>query len=336
MRKLASIQTITSLNPIPNADKLELARVLSWNCVVKKGEFKVGEKIVYIEVDSFLPVKPEWEFLRKSSFKSNPMLGDGFRVKTAKLRGQISQGLVVPISILSKDYPVNTDVSDLLGIKKWELPEVSGSMGTAVSGRPYNIPKTDETRIQSLDSLRTQLLGKSYYISTKMDGTSITAFYINNEFGVCSRNQTIKDDGTSFVYEYMKKHCIPEKLSSLNRNIVLQGEMCGPGIQKNRLSLKEYTWYLFNVLDGDTMELLPFDDFIKITESLDILHVPVEETGNSFNYTVDELIERAKGKYPSGQNKEGIVVRPLVPVFNNHLQKELSFKVLNNDFLLKE
>lgn len=90
-RKLAHIETIAEIKPIEGADKIELAYVLGWQCVVKKGEFKVGDKIIYVEVDSVMPERPEFEFLRDRKFK----------IKTIKLKGQVSMGLILPLSILN-------------------------------------------------------------------------------------------------------------------------------------------------------------------------------------------------------------------------------------------
>ena len=339
MRKLVTIQKISNILPIPDADRIEMAQVLGWQCVIKKDTFKVGDLCVYFEVDAFLPVKDaRYEFLRSSSYKSNEIMGEGFRIKTQKLRGQISQGLVLPLS----DFPelmnsnIDEDVSEILGVVKWDMPEMESCVGTIVGDKPHGIPTTDETRVQSIDKLRQQLLGKRYYISTKMDGTSCTSYFKNGEFGVCTRNNLLKDDGKSSMWGYMKKHGVMDKMTTYGRNLILQGEFCGQGIQKNRLRLKEAKWYVFNVIDGDTMKLLGLDDMLKIAADLGLETVPIEEVGDNFNYTLEELLERAKGKYPSGLDKEGIVVRPCEPEYCPILGKALSFKVLNNDFLAKE
>ncbi len=102
-RKLASIRQISQLEPIEGADKIELATVDNWKVVVAKDVgHKVGDLVVYCEIDSFLPVKPEYEWLRKSSYKKLSDGTEGFRIKTVKLRSQLSQGLILPLSLLSK------------------------------------------------------------------------------------------------------------------------------------------------------------------------------------------------------------------------------------------
>lgn len=338
MRKLTTIQTIKDIVPIENADAIELVKVLGWQCVAKKGEFKAGDKCVYFEVDAFLPVEDRYEFLVKSSLRDNEIMGRGLRIRTQKFRGALSQGLALPISLFPEldGMPEDVDVSDVLNVRKWEMPEVVGNAGTAIGDKPYGIPTTDETRVQSIDELRKQLLGKPYYISTKMDGTSCTMYYIDDKFGVCGRNSEYKDDSNCSMWTYAHKHNIVENTIANGEELVIQGEFCGEGIQKNRLKLKEPELYVFNIRNPKTMRILPLNEMVEICNKVGLKTVPIEEVGDSFNYTLEELIERAKGKYPSGSPKEGIVIRPLTPEFCPLLGKELSFKVLNNDFLLKE
>ena len=133
---------------------IECVHVLGWQCVANKGEFQVGDKCVYMEVDSFLPVCDEFEFLRDTSFKQDEVLGAGFRLKTRKFRGQISQGLVQPLSILPDgEYQVGDDVTEILGIRKWEVGETVLINGTVLHRFPGDIPKTNELRVQSYPEL---------------------------------------------------------------------------------------------------------------------------------------------------------------------------------------
>lgn len=282
MRKLASIQTVTALTPIEGADFIEIAHVLGWKLVVKKGEFQVGDKCVYFELDSYLPIDDKrYEFLRNSSYRNNPIMGEGLRVRTTTLRGQISQGLALPLTIFPElgDVEVGDDVTEALHIRKWDLPESASDLGTQKGDKPFGIHTTDETRVQSMDTLRREMLGK---------------------------------------------------------DIVIQGEFCGPTIQKGRIGLKSYEFFVFNIFDKEH-KLLGLDKMLAICEELGLKHVPIEERGENFNYTLEELLEKAKGKYPlSGRDKEGIVVRLLEPAWSATLGWYLSFKVLNNDFLKKE
>jgi len=338
MRKLASIQEIFDIQPIENADAIEKVSILGWHCVSKKGEFNIGDKCVYFEVDSFLPVDDKFEFLRAGSYKNNEYMGEGFRLKTQRFRGQISQGLALPISILpAGNYEIGDDVTDVFGVKKWDMPEMATSGGTAIGSKPFGIYTTDETRIQSIPEIVDIMQGKPYYISTKMDGTSVTYYVKDGVFGVCGRTLEYKDTDDCSFWQYAKKHSIDVNMLAYNMNIAIQGEFCGGGIQKNRLKLKEPCFFAFNVLSLDNMKYYDFEAFINTCGELNITTVPIEEVKDSFAYkTVDELLERAKGNYDSGNKKEGIVIRPLKEEYCYLLSSRLSFKVLNNDFLLKQ
>jgi RNA ligase (TIGR02306 family) len=332
MRALATIQRVKAVTPLINSDFLDVAQVMGWQCVVKKGAFSEGDLGVYFEVDSLLPLDARYEFLRESSFRQNEDNGAGFRIRTVKLRGQISQGLILPIVSFPELQGIaeGEDVTEKLGVKQWYIPEVTTAVGTRIGGRPYGIPMSDEIRIQSALELLEQLHDKPYYITTKMDGTSCIVYYIDGKLGCCSRNMEIKDEETALYWVPVYKHGLKEKLAKYGKNIVFTGELCGPLIQKIRLRLHDREWYVFDVKDYDNDVYLPYDDALAVSASLGLTMVPLEERGDHFNYTLSELLEKAKGKYPSGLDKEGIVVRyTLSP-------KEISFKVLNNDALLKE
>jgi RNA ligase (TIGR02306 family) len=293
-----------------------------------------------MEVDSFLPVCEQFEFLRSSSFKKSEILGEGFRLKTQKFRGQISQGLVQPLSILpAGEYQIGDDVTDLLGIRKWEVEERVTNSGTVVGDFPAGIPKTDELRVQSYPELIGEFKQvKGYYISTKMDGTSVTMYWKDGHFGICGRNYEYGDDDQCAMWKYAHDHGIPERVTELALpDVAIQGEFCGAGIQKNRLKLVRPEWYVFTVIDLATRRRYPLAKMQELCKQLKLQMVPIEEEKEVFPYdSVDVLLERAKGKYPSGMNKEGIVIRPLEPTYSPTIEGPLSMKVLNNDYLLKE
>ena len=339
-RKLATIQYIHHITPIEGADRIECVHVLGWQCVANKDLFRVGDKCVYVEVDSFLPVCERFEFLRSSSFKRSEILGEGFRLKTQKFRGQLSQGLLQPLSILPEDnYQIGDDVTELLGIRKWEIEERVTNSGTVIGDFPEGIPKTDELRVQSYPELIDEFKAvPAYYISTKMDGTSVTMYRKNGHFGVCGRNYEYADDEKCAMWKYAHEHGIPGRLAENDLlDLAIQGEFCGAGIQKNRLKLVKPEWYVFTVIDLATHKRYPLHRMQELCERLQLKMVPIEGEKESFNYdTVDMLLERAKGKYPSGMNKEGIVIRPVEPVYSRTIEGPLSMKVLNNDYLLKE
>ena len=223
MRKLASIQTVNAVEPIPNADAIEKIRVLGWWVVVKKGEHQPGDKLVYCEIDSLLPERPEFEFLRTSSFKPAQTdaagavtLPAGFRIKTVRLRGQVSQGICFPLSILPPGAPTEegADVTGLLGVLKWEPPLPVGMGGKVKGPFPGFLPKTDETRVQVLESVLERNRGRTFYVTEKLDGTSFTAFLREGQFGICSRNLWMDEaDESNVLVRVAKGLKLEEKLA---------------------------------------------------------------------------------------------------------------------------
>lgn len=352
-RKLASIQTVAEIKEHPNADSLLIAKVLGWNVIINKAEnFKVGDKIVYFEIDSFLPIREEFEFLRKSSYKNSPILGEGFRLKPVKLRGVISSGLILPLSAFFTEeeianMPVGLDVSEKLNVKKWEEPEVAKLGGDAVGKRPNWIEKSNEERIQSSPGLLDEFGDSEFYISTKLDGSShFIAVDENGDFHFGSHNLELKPvERQGSFYNFILKHDLIKKMSKLRvllnaQKIYVIGELCGEGIQKNRLGLqKKIYWYPFTfVVDGKRVGLNKMTELVRY---LDVEMVPVEEVGKNLKNSypsVEALLERAKENrkhiYP-GQC-EGIVIRPVEPFYSEILGTDLSVKIINNEYLLKE
>lgn len=338
-RKLASVQYVHDIWPIEGADRIECIGVLGWKCVAKKGEFAVGDSCVYFEIDSFLPVEERFEFLRAQSYRESELMGAGFRLRTSKFRGQISQGLALPVSILGPgDWRLGQDVTELLGVRKWEIEERASSNGTIVAGLPDGVPKTEECRIQAEPGLLEEFAGKPYYITTKMDGTSVSFFRIDGRFGVCGHNYEYADDGKCSFWAWAREVGLEQRLIDAGMDgVVLQGEFCGGGIQGNPLKLTKPTWYLFTVVDAKTRRRLGLADMREVAAKLNLEMVPVEEEGETLPYAdVEALLERASGKYTSGNVKEGIVIRPIEPVYSPLLSASLSCKVINNDYLLKK
>ena len=344
MRKLASVQRIWKIEPIEGADRIELAHVLGWQCVVNKGQFQPMDIGVYFEIDSFLPIRPEFEFMRTSSYKKTDIMGEGFRLRTMRFRGQISQGLLLPLSQFP-EIPANaemgTDVTDLLGVRKWEIEERATTGGTVIGTLPYDIPHTDETRVQEEPELIQAFAGLEYYISTKMDGSSHSIGIDENGFHVTGHNYEYKDDGNSSFYELVKARGYREKMEAFAQEngltaLTIQGELCAPGIQRNRLRLSKPEWYVFTVRENG--KRVGLNRMLEVCAALGMEHVPIEEVGvdlPSKYPTVEALLERADGDYPNGGKKEGIVVRPTEPVFCPLISAALSMKIVSNKYLLK-
>lgn len=349
MRKLASIQTVTSIEPIPNADAIERFRVLGWWIVGKKGEVRVGDRVVYCEIDSLLPERTEFEFLRSNCFKPALMDGDtvlqraGFRIKTIKLRGQVSQGICFPLAILPQErsYEVGDDVTDLLGIIKYEPPAPVGMSGMVKGPFPGFLPKTDETRIQVLEHVLQQYRGQTFFITEKLDGTSFTAFLRDDQFGLCSRNLWLDETDNSNLFVRLAQTLnLPEKLRRIRDNFgfqpAIQGEVIGPGIQKNKYGLGHVDLRVFSLIDIDQYSLVDREIMLSALEQADLTSVP--QLGEIvLGHTIDELVEMAIGRSQLNANahREGLVFRPAQEVHDATLGSRLSFKVINPQFLLK-
>jgi RNA ligase (TIGR02306 family) len=335
MRNLASIQRIKALEPIEGADAIEKASVLGWQLVVKKAEYKVGDLVVYCEIDSLMPERAEFEFLKPR----------GMRIRTIRLRGQISQGICFPVSILPKEFEIKegADCTEVLGITKYEPPIPACLHGIAKGKFPSFIPKTDETRVQVLQNVLDKYRGELCYVTEKLDGSSATYFLKNGEFSVASRNlELIEDDQNSF-WKVAREMDIENKLRSLDKNFAIQGELVGEGVQSNKLRLRGQTVFFFTAFDIDKYETLPFEDFIQLMKELELPTVPVISTNYKLENDMDALISMASIKSTICQEAlaEGIVIRSVREINDPFLANEniaggrLSFKVVDPEFLLK-
>lgn len=351
-RKLASIQTISALAPIPGADKIEQAKVLGWYLVVPKDAYKVGDPIVYVEVDSLLPEAEPFEFLRKNSFRPAYLGGDnqvlqraGFRICTVMMRGQVSQGICFPLSILPEGAPteVGSEVTELLGIIKHDPPLPSCLDGKAIGYIPSFLSKTDETRVQTLENVVARHQGKKFYATEKIDGSSVTVYAYEGKTGICGR--TLEFDDTDYegntIVRTSRHLMLQKKLLAASTESgvgwAIQGEIIGPGIQGNKYGLKETTILAFNVLKivNGLSELVSYKKFQHVTGIMGIPTVP--ELGDFIlNHSIDDLVEMSKGPSVLDKNvqREGIVLRPIDPEMDPEIGR-LSFKVINPEFLLK-
>lgn len=359
MRRLATIREISAIRPIPGADRIVVAQVDGWECVVQKDEFQPRQHIVYIEVDSQLPERPEFEFLRDRKF----------RVRTIKLRGQVSQGLVLPLSVLpngTKCY-LGDDVTEVLGITKYDPQAQQEALllsnqpkkpanpiakflmrfkwyrrlfakSKRKGGFPDWIVKTDETRIQNLPVLfeMERDKGTQFSVTEKMDGQSAT-YYLQKiskrkyEFGVCSRNVHLANPDTSSYWTVAKKYNIENVLKRIigdYETVVLQGEICGNQIQGNKYHIGGYELFAFNLIYPD--HKCNTHEIADILAPFGIKTVPIIEDNKVLPQTIAELVEYSKGKSTvrKEQKREGVVMR--------NMERNISFKVINPDFLLAE
>jgi RNA ligase (TIGR02306 family) len=338
MRKLASIQRIADLQPIPDADAIEVASVQGWKVVVKKGEFQVGDLCCYLEIDSWVPhaIAP---FLSKGKEPREYEGVPGERLRTVKLRGQISQGLVLPIGPGGIDYygPTDegTDLTLLLDIKKWERPIPAQLHGQVRGNFPAFIPKTDQERCQNLvrQVAQAHAAGDLFEVSVKLDGTSFTAYHNDGATGFCSRNLELKPEDSFSVYAHIyHKHNLGEVLKKHGRNLAIQGEIMGPGIQGNRENLSTHLLFLFDIYDIDAGAYLTPDERVYFWRhhllQHGIEHVPILNPEARMPATVDELLAKAEGPSLFNPVREGLV-------WKRH-DGQFSLKAISNRFLLSD
>lgn len=349
-RQLATIRTIGAIKPHLNADKLELAVIDGWQCVVKKGDFAAGQAIVYLEVDSWVPsdVAP---FLTKPGKEPKTFEGvEGERLRTVRLRGELSQGLVLPVTVMPQgfiddaDYRglcefdfIGLDVTEILNIKKYEKPLPACLMGMAKGNFPTFLRKTDQERIQNLlHKLSDEQISDTYDVTLKVDGSSATYFVKDGVVGVCSRNLELKlegNDDNSFVKMFHQLG-LNEKLQAYyertGRSIALQGELYGSAINGNHEGINDHHYNVYDVFDIDNQKYLNASGMDEITIELGLAAVPYIETVTLEGFKgVDDFLKYADR--PSIYNKvaEGVV-------FVSTTNPCYSFKVINNHFLLQK
>jgi RNA ligase (TIGR02306 family) len=335
---LAIIVRILRLTPIIGADKICLAHIQGWQCVVKIDEFRVGDLAIYFVIDSIPDFSdPNTELVRKR----------GGRVKTCKLRGVISQGLLAPLLWLeSRGHSVeNTfegeDVTIKMGVTKYVSEEEEyqyfGTLqaGTKSQGRnfPSDVPKTDERKLQSYPVFLDYIKDRRVVITRKEDGCSATFVCRDGEFSVCGRNcaWTEPTKETSHYFTVAAKEEIEIKMKSLNKNLAIQGEIIGPKINGNRLRLSELQFRVFGMWDLAESRYLWWDEVVEICGRISLNHVPVVYWGhaNELDLTLEGFLQLAEEqRYGPGILAEGIVVKA-------DEGQPLSFKVISNKYLLK-
>jgi RNA ligase (TIGR02306 family) len=347
MRKLVSVRKVIEVSPIEKADKLELATVDGWRVVVQKNAgLRAGDLVVYCEIDSFLPIHPMFEFLRASSFRSTQHLGEGFRIKTVKLRGALSQGIIFSIADIKEiigdfDLTPGTDLTEALGVKKYE-PFISAKLAGQIRGTfPNFIPKTDQERIQNIAGEVNDMLmaGRLFEMTLKMDGSSITLYHNNGITGVCSRNLELKlDDENNTFVRTAKATGLLDKLAATG-NYALQGELVGPGVNGNWDKIPKHEIWFFDIYDIDQQTHVDPLTFKRLSDEWQ-LHgehshvVPVLGVYTEAQHTpvelCDALLQIASDTQSINNSiAEGVVFRAIDG-------PRYSFKAISNKYLLAE
>jgi RNA ligase (TIGR02306 family) len=333
MRKMASVRKIDAISPIPNADAIEVATIGGWRVVVKRGEFTVGDLAIYCEVDSWIPnaIAP---FLSKDKEPREYDGVKGERLRTVKLRGTTSQGLLLTrYAALDKVGEIfeGMDVSELLGIQKYE-PAVPAQLAGMVAGPfPSVFPKTDEERIQNLAHEWHEISTAAYEVTEKLEGSSMSVGLIGGEFIVCSRNLNLAESEGNSFWAQARRYDIEAKMRNQSMdNFIIQGELIGEGVQGNHYGIKGQDFYVFAIYDVNTAQYVSPLQRQQICKDLGLKHVPVISNALYIvKHTVTTILELADGKSQLNPNKlrEGLVFK--------EVGGQAHWKAISNDYLLK-
>ena len=321
--KIATIERITSVRHHPDADRLDLVSILGYQCVTTRQSFTPNQLVIFIQPDSVLPIDQVW---------AQPYLKYAQpRIRAIQIRKQWSEGLVLPLTDDLQHLNEGDDVSQQLNIKHYETP-IHQDPTSILGPLPYNIPKTDEERVENLgENLPWNELVD---VTKKIDGTSCSVYYsyVNKQFGVCGRNceydLSKSNNFTYIVSKYSLKECLTTFCESKQISLVLRGELYGNGIQNkpnNSYSKQPLQWAMFSVYlfenQQDRYMRRQVDGLLYSQNLAEYLHLPhVSVIENQVRLTKD-LID----KYSSQMNidfGEGVVIQ------HDHG----SFKIINKNY----
>jgi RNA ligase (TIGR02306 family) len=334
MRKMASIRIVDGIAPIEGADAIETAVIGGWKVVIRKGEFAVGDRVVYCEIDSWIPTELA-PFLSKGKEPREFNGVKGERLRTIKLRGQLSQGLLLNLDNalpFTNSFQDGDDVSEVLNIQKWERPMNAQLAGMAKGNFPSLIPKTDQERVQNLVKEIASAVNLQFEVTEKLEGSSMTCYLIDGVFGVCSRNLDLKETEGNAFWQVARKEQIEEKMRSTgDGDWAIQGELIGPGIQGNIYKLSEPEFRVFDVYNIQSGDYLMPIYRRALIERMGLKHVPVLLVDKDLGVgSVDEILQWADGasKIGAGPLREGIVFK--------QVNGGMTFKAISNSYLLGE
>ncbi len=351
MRKLANVRKITDIHTIPDKDRIVQYLLDGWMVIDQKDRYQIGDLVVYIEPDSWVPTALA-PFLSKGKEPREFQGIKGEKLKTIRLGGAISQGLLFPLQldahaqislpvipgVTEQITPVNEgdDLSELLGIVKWELPP---PVHTNAKGNfPSFIPKTDQERVQNMAKLLAKRdSAESYELTEKLEGQSFTAYWHEGVFGVCSRNLEVQLEQESTWKYTAEFYQLEQKLRDYCQqhacSLALQGEQVGPGIEGNIYGLQSVKLYLFDVFDIEAQAYLSPAQARQIIAALGLDYVPVLHENFVLADLLHPLATLELAHRCSALNKvvaEGIVLK------SNRPDQRFSFKAVSNEYLLKE
>lgn len=339
MRKMATIRRISAILDIQDADNIQQYVIDGWKVVDQKGKYEVGDMVVFCEIDSWIPhsIAP---FLSKGKTPKEYNSVEGAKLRTIRLRGALSQGLLLPVLQFDVLGPCifsyectwvkvvdGQDVSETLGIQKYEPPIPAQLAGTIKGNFPSFIPKTGAERVQNV---RKEDMNGVWCVTEKLEGSSMTCYAYDGEFGVCSKNVDLKRDPNNTFWKTALKYDLENKMLNINKNFAIQGEVIGPGIQGNIYNLKDYEFYAFSLYDIDNGEYISTEFLKCFCEYIDIKMVPYLMHIWSFFQTSEEWENFLEGVLKGEKSRLADTEREGVVFERNGVK----IKAISNDYLL--
>lgn len=342
-RRMAWVARVEEIFPIPERDRIVQYRIGGWKVIDGIGKYSVGDMVIYVSVDSWVPntLAP---FLSRDK---EPRVYEGVpgeRLKTIKMGGALSQGLLLPLSVAydldpadyDHSFVEDDDVTELLGILKWErTPEFRAA--NAKGNFPYFLRKTDQERVQNVRPRTLEQVGPATYeVTEKLEGQSFTAYLWDGVFGVCSRNLELKADEPSTWVDTAKRYDLETKLRAFyertGEQIAIQGEQVGPGIEGNIYKLDSVRLYVYDVFNIAEQKYLSPAMARAVVDLLGLDYVPVVDIAFELpeRYCDDllEMAERCSALAP--YHAEGLVFKA------NSVKTDFSFKAVSNFYLMRD
>jgi RNA ligase (TIGR02306 family) len=348
-RMMAWVAKIDNVVKHPDADSLDICTVGGWQCVTKLGEFKPGDLAVYISIDSWVPTNLA-PFLSKGKEPKEYNGVRGERLRTVKLRGQLSQGLLLPVDEVNGTKFITgyfledgmgsmvavkegDDVTEALGIQKWETPIPAQLAGQVRGNFPTVVPKTDQERIQNLKKEFEEWKAQNlvFEVTEKLDGSSCTMYLdLEGDFHVCSRNLDLKRDENNSFWKAAIQGDVENRMVAANlHGFAIQGELIGEGIQGNQYKIRGHKFYAFDIYDTKAGAYLNSEQRIKLCQQLGLNHAPLVGVKAITAEDIASILQEAEGKsLLNDSEREGLVWKCIS-------DPSISFKTISNRWLLK-